>query len=34
VVPCVTHTFVNYEAQVGQSNFIAQTVDGGLKIGF
>jgi outer membrane autotransporter protein len=26
--------FLNYDAQVGQSNFMASTVDGGVRIGF
>jgi outer membrane autotransporter protein len=26
--------FANYEAQVGQSNFMSNTVDGGVRIGF
>ena len=26
--------FVNYEAQVGQSSFLANTVDGGVRVGF
>jgi len=26
--------FVNYDAQVGQTNFVAQTVDGGVRVDF